>query len=132
MPEQMADYFDIATRWETASAADRSRLKTFIAGLVGYKCKVACEANHGSVDIFVLSERTGDIQDFLEIQRTGAIGVVFEQYEDHGSRVVESLNNACEDYNESIGAEFVSDSEDEVDSDYDVEEEAETTKEKKE
>lgn len=128
----MADYFDIASRWESASAADRTRFKKFIERFVGYKCKVACEANHGSVDIFVLSERTGDIQDFLEIQRTGAIGVVFEQYEDHGSRVVESLNNACEDYNESIGAEFVSDSEGEEDSDFDVEEEAEAAKEKKE
>jgi hypothetical protein len=128
----MAHYFDIASRWETASNADRSRFKTFIGGLVGYKCKVACEANNGSVDIFVLSGRTGDIQDFLEIQKTGAIGVVFEQYEDHGSRVVESLNSACEDYNESIDAEFVSDSEDEEDSDYDVEEEAEAAKEKKE
>jgi hypothetical protein len=127
----MAHYFDIASRWESASAADRTRFKTFMGGLVGYKCKVACETNHGSVDIFVLSERTGDIQDFLEIQKTGAIGVVFEQYEDHGSRVVESLNSACEDYNESIGVEFVSDSEDEEESDFDVEEE-EVAKEKKE
>lgn len=126
----MAHYFDIASRWDTASNEERVRLKTFIGGLVGYKCKVACEPNHGSVDIYVLSERTGDIQDFLEIQPTGAIGVSFDQYEDHGSRVVESLNNACEDYNESIGAEFMSDSEEEEDSDYDVEEET-VVKEKK-
>jgi hypothetical protein len=72
----------------------------------------------------VLSERTGDIQDFLEIQPTGAIGVSFNQYEDNGSRTVESLNNACEDYNESINVEFMSDSEEEEDSDYDVEDEA--------
>jgi hypothetical protein len=124
----MAHYFDIASRWDTATNEERVRLKTFIGGLVGYKCKIACEANHGSVDIFVLSERTGDIRDFLEIQPTGAIGVVFDQYEDHGSRTVESLNNACEDYNESISVEFMSDSEDEGDSDYDVEDE---TKEKK-
>lgn len=119
----MAHYFDIASRWDTVSNEDRFRFKTFISGLVGYRCKVACEANHESIDIFVLSERTGDIQDFLEIQKTGAIGVVFDQYEDHGSRTVESLNNACEDYNESINVEFMSDSEDEGDSDYDVEEE---------
>lgn len=128
----MAHYFDIASRWESASNSDRSRLKTFIGGLVGYKCKVACEPNHGSVDIYVLSERTGDIQDFLEIQPTGALGVVFDQYEDHGSRSVESLNNACEDYNESIGVSFESESEGGSDSDYDVEAEEEAVaKEKK-
>lgn len=129
----MAHYFDIASRWDSASNSDRSRLKTFIGGLVGYKCKVACEPNHGSIDIFVLSERTGDIQDFLEIQPTGAIGVFFDQYDDHGSRTVESLNNACEDYNESIGVSFESESEgeEEDDSDYDVEPEETVAKEKK-
>ena len=129
----MANYFKIAIRWDSASAEEREELKTFMGELVGYKCKIACEPNNGSVDIYVLSERTGDIQDFLEIQRTGAIGVVFEQYEDHGSRVVESLNSACEDYNDSIHAEFASDSEDEEsDSDYDIEpEEGGAAKEKK-
>jgi hypothetical protein len=129
----MAHYFNIASRWDEASNSDRTRFKAFIGGLVGYKCKVACEPNHGSVDIFVLSERTGDIQDFLEIQPTGALGVVFDQYEDHGSRVVESLNNACEDYNESIGVSFESDSDadTQTNSDYDVEAEEEVAKEKK-
>ena len=124
MPEQMAHYFEIASRWDTASNEDRTRFKTFISGLVGYKCKIACEPNHGDIDIYVLSERTGDIQDFLEIQPTGAIGVSFNQYEDNGSRTVESLNNACEDYNESINVEFMSEDEDDEDSDYDVDEEA--------
>lgn len=130
----MAHYFEIASRWDNASDEDRARMKTFIGGLVGYKCKIACEPNHGTIDIYVLSERTGDIQDFLEIQPTGALGVSFNQYEDNGSRTVESLNNACEDYNDSIGVEFESDSEDEEeeDSDYDVEPEGEATKEKKE
>jgi hypothetical protein len=128
----MSHYFEIATRWDSASDSDRSRFKTFISGLVGYNCKVACEPNHGDIDIYVLSERTGDIQDFLEIQKSGALGVSFNQYEDNGSRTVESLNNVCEEYNESIDVEFMSESEDDEDSDYDVDdEEEERIKEKK-
>lgn len=105
---------------------------------MGYPCKVACQVNHESVDIFVQSNRTGEIEDFLELQPTGAIGVIYDQYEDPDAPTVVAVDNRCEEYNSGLGVEFAEDSdaedegdEDEGDSDEDAETAVSSLKEKK-
>lgn len=113
----MSANFVAASNWESVSDAERKSLKNLIVELVGYPCKLACKPNNGSVDIYVFSERKGRVVDWLEIQDDGAIGVVFDQYENPDSKTVIRLSDACEDYNEKIGVCFESDSEDDEDDD---------------
>jgi hypothetical protein len=117
----MSANFAAATSWESATDTDRKPLKNLITELVGYPCKLACKPNNGSVDIFVFSDRKGRVVDWLEIQPSGAIGVVFDQYPNPDAKSVLRLSDACEDYNEKIGVSFESDSESESDSGSDSE-----------
>lgn len=116
-----ATHFTIASRWESAKEAERRKVKRWITDLVGYPCKLACQPNEGVVDVYVLSERKGEVTDWLEIQPSGAVGVIYEQYEDPNTEAVDGLSDRCEDYNESVGVVFVSDSDSE-DSDSEEEE----------
>jgi hypothetical protein len=111
-----AQYFGIANRWESADITDTDRtlLKKLVEELVGYPCKIACKENEGSVDIYVFSMRKSRVMDWLEIQPSGAIGVIFDEYSKPDSAT--KLNDACEDYNERNGVEF-QDSDDEGDDD---------------
>ena len=111
----MAHLFAVARDWETLTEDARGPLRRLVTELVGYPCKLACQANNGSVDIFVLNLRRKVVTDWLEIQETGAIGVVFDQYPDPDAKPVGRLSEACDLYNEQIGAEFASDSEGEED-----------------
>ena len=107
----------VARRWNDATDAERRPLKALVERIVGYPCKIACQVNHESVDVFVQSNRTGEIEDFLELQPTGAIGVIYAQYEDPDAPAVVAVDDRCEDYNSGLGVEFAeeSDSEDEGD-----------------
>ena len=60
----------------------------------------------GSIDLVVFNIKKNVIADWLEIQSSGAIGVIFDEYENPDARSVSALNDRCEDYNESIGVEF--------------------------
>lgn len=126
--------YEVALRWNDASDDERRPLKDLVTRLVGYPCKVACqtraedeEVSH--VEIFVLSDRTGDIDDFLELQPSGAIGLIYDQYDDPDQKRVVKVDDRCEAYNDSMGLTFEehSDSEegDEDESDSDSEEEGE-------
>jgi hypothetical protein len=111
----MASLFKIARNMEAGSTTDeqRTELKEFVRGLVGYPCKIACKRNNGSVDIYVFSETVGAITDWLELQPSGAIGVIFDFYPDPDECSVSRIDVACENYNDSISVEF-----EESDSDY--------------
>ena len=108
----MPNYFAIASRWEApdVTADDRAELKDFITSLVRYPCKLACQPNSGSVDIYVFSERKGRVTDWLELQPSGAIGVIFEGYGDPDCAACMRVNDACEAYNERNGLEFAEES----------------------
>lgn len=128
----------VAQRWADATDAERRPLKALVERIVGYPCKIACQVNHESVDIFVQSNRTGEIEDFLELQPTGAIGVIYDQYENPDASAVVAVDNRCEDYNSGLGVEFADESdsedegdEDEGDSDEDAGAETTASKEKK-
>jgi hypothetical protein len=120
-----ATHYTVACRWDTAKDSERRKVKRWITDLVGYPCKLACQPNEGVVDVYVLSEKKGEVTDWLEIQSSGAIGVIFDQYADPDADAVGKLSDHCEDYNESAGIVFVSDDEDSEDSDSEDEEEAE-------
>ena len=107
----MAHLFAAARDWEGLTDKGRAGLRKLVTELVNYPCKLACQPNNGSVDIFVLNIRKNAVTDWLEIQETGAIGVVFEQYPNPDAVAVGRLSDACDLYNEKIGVEFASDSE---------------------
>jgi hypothetical protein len=112
----MADsLFAIAQGWEQDIVTDeqRSELRNFIRDLVQYPCKIACKENNGSVDIYVLSEKKKKVTDWLELQPSGAIGVIFDEYEDPDANAVMLLSERCDDYNDENDIRFESDTESE-------------------
>jgi hypothetical protein len=121
-----AALYSVAVRWNDASDDERRPLKELVTRLVGYPCKVACQTReedeeHRRVEIFVLSDRTGEIDDFLELQPSGAIGLIYDQYDDPDAKRVVKVDDRCEAYNEGLGVSFEehSDSEDEEGSEED-------------
>lgn len=114
--------YEVAQRWNDATDDERKPLKDLVMRLAGYPCKVACQTHavddegeeSPCVEIFVLSDRTGDIDDFLELQPSGAFGLIYDQYDDPDARRVVKVDNRCEAYNDSMGLTFEehSDSED--------------------
>ena len=98
----------------------KNELKEFVKRIVGYPCKIACEMNGDSVDIIVFSEEKKAVTDWLEMQSSGAIGVLFYKYPDENADAVERLDIVCERFNESHGLTF-----EESDSDEEEEEEEE-------
>jgi hypothetical protein len=114
--------YEVALRWNDASDEERRPLKDLVMRLVGYPCKVACQTRTedeatSRVEIFVLSNRTGDIDDFMELQPSGAIGLIYDQYDDPDQKRVVKVDDRCEAYNDSMGLTFEehSDSEEEGD-----------------
>jgi hypothetical protein len=127
----MASNFTTAKEWDTLTDVTRAPFKKWIADLVGYPCKIACEENTmGSIDIVIFNTKKGAITDWLELQSSGAIGVIFEEYEEPVPSHVDALNDRCDDYNALIGVTFEeSESEDDSDSESESdEEENESTK----
>ena len=133
--------YEVALRWNDASDDERRPLKDLVTRLVGYPCKVACQSRAkdeevSRVEIFVLSDRTGDIDDFLELQSSGAIGLIYDQYDDPDARRVVKVDDRCEAYNDSMGLTFEehsdSEEEDESESDGDDKEKTEEAAEPKE
>ncbi len=102
----MAALYELAKNWESVPDADRQPLRDLVRGLVGYPCKLACQDNDGVVDIYVFNEKKRKVADWLEIQESGAIGVIFDEYPQPESPALDRLDDACEAYNEKIGVEF--------------------------
>lgn len=110
--------YEVASRWESATEAERAPLRTLVESLVRYPCKLAAmPLEDGSIHLIVFSVAAGAVKDYLELQPSGAIGVVFHLYDDPDSEEVGRLSDACDDHNEAAGTEFESDSESESDSD---------------
>jgi hypothetical protein len=113
----------LAAASESETPEQRTTLKRLVTRLVGYPCKIACQREDGSmnwVEIYVMSERRGRVTDYLEIQPSGAVGVIFDLYDDPEKPVVGDLSDRCDAYNAREGLEFVehdggSDSDDEED-----------------
>lgn len=102
----MAALFELAKNWENVPDADRVPLRKLVKDLVGYPCKLACQENDGIVDIYVFNEKKKRVCDWLEIQPSGAIGVIFDEYPNPNAESLDALDDKCAEYNESVGVEF--------------------------
>lgn len=129
----MTDLYKLAKNWETVTSEERKPLRDLVVKLVGYSCTLSCRENEGVIDIYVFNEKKRRVCDWLEIQESGAIGVIFDEYpESVAEAYLDRIDEACETYNNSVGVEFEeeSDSEEEgkEESEEEGEEEKETTK----
>ena len=129
----MAALFELAKGWENVPDADRKPLRDLVTKLVGYSCKLACQENDGVIDIYVFNEKKKKVCDWLELQASGAIGVIFDEYpENVAEAYVDRIDEACETYNESIGVVFEEDAEESEEDEGEEAEEAESTGDEKE
>ncbi len=101
----MDKLFTIGANWETVSDGDRIQLKEFISRLVGYPCKIACKDAENIVDIFVMSDHTGRIEDWIELHVNGAVCPSDDMYADKRRRVKDSVVEACDTHNAKYGVE---------------------------
>ena len=129
----MAQNYKIAANWETdtISVADKTALKEFVMGLVGYPCKIACKTAEDTLDIYVYSEKKKKVTDWIEIQPTGAVGVIYDFYNEGVN--TDKLDDACEAYNTKNGLDFTEEAESESESESgDEDKESDAEKENKE
>lgn len=124
----MAQNYTIASEWDTATDANKTDLKTFVKGLVGYPCKIACKiSEEGTRDIYVFSEKKQKVTDWIEIQESGAVGVIYDFYDTGVS--MDRLEQACDTYNTNnnlvfdLGSDSEEESDDEKEDDSDNNEE---------
>ena len=123
---------EIASRWESATEAERAPLRALVERLVHYPCKLAAmPLEDGSIHLIVFSVAAGAVKDYLELQPSGAIGVVFHLYDDPDSEEVVRLSDVCDDHNEATGIEFDSDSDSNSDSDSESDSESGSSGDKK-
>jgi len=120
-PSQSPSLFKIAATWEMISEEERAPLRALIMKIVGYPCKLSCQPNNGSIDIYVYSTKRLCIVDRIEIQQNGALGVLFDLYPKGVS--TDKVSDACEDHNAMLDVEFVSESEGEGEEEEEEEEE---------
>jgi hypothetical protein len=126
----MEKLFTIGSRWETATDRDRAFLKGFIGRLVGYPCKIACKYDGEIVDVYVMSDRTASIDDWIEIHSNGAVCPSEDLYAEKRKRIRSSLNAACDAHNEEYGVEPYPDDDEDDDDSHDEKEEDEESQEK--
>jgi len=113
----MSDLFHLALSWEDLDTEAREPLRKMVTELVGYPCKLACKPNNSVVTLVVYSISQKRITDWLELQSSGAVGVLFSLYKDDADDdVLEALNERCENYNASLEVAFKSDSDSELES----------------
>jgi hypothetical protein len=101
----MERLFEIGKSWETASDRDRQYLKGFIGRLVGYPCKIACKDADDIIDVYVMSDRTGNVDDWIEIHVNGAVCPNDDMYIDKRKRVKDSVVTACDAHNQEYCVE---------------------------
>ena len=107
----LPDLYETAIDWEGTGDRQRYALKEFIKGIVGYPCKVACKDCDGVAEVYVMSERSGRIEDWIEIHENGAIWPIEELYEEKRRRIRDSVIAACDAFNEEHGVEVPDDEE---------------------
>lgn len=107
--------YQIAANWEsdTQTIEDKTKLKGFISELVGFPCKISCKTTEETVDIYVYSEKKKAVVDWIEIQPSGAVGVIYDYYPDNVS--VDKIESICDTYNTAHGLIFQDDSDEEGD-----------------
>jgi len=113
--------YALATSWDTLADDKREPLRKVIREIVGYDCKIAAQSQEDCVHLFIWSINKRKITDWLEIQPSGALGVVFDEYKDPNAPAVSKVSDACDDYNDQQNLEF-EDSDDDEESSSDEDE----------
>ena len=121
----MAQNYKIASEWEsdTITVADKTSLKELVTSLVGYPCKIACKRAEDTLDIYVFSEKKKKVTDWIEIQPSGAFGVIYDFYNEGVN--TDKLDDACEAYNKANGLDFEEEEEEDSGSESDAEDDVE-------
>jgi hypothetical protein len=115
--------YSIATGWESAGHKERRSLKEFISRIVCYPCKIACKDCDGVAEVYVMSDKTGRIEDWIEIHENGAIWPIEELYSEKRRKLRDSVTSACGAYNDEYDLELPEDDDDEDDEDDEDEDE---------
>lgn len=124
LAEEGKAIYRICSAWDTATDEDRRTAKAFVGRFIRYPFKMACvpsdsddeeECSVPFVEIYIQSDSRGKVTDWLEVQESGAIGVIFDEYRDPERPEVLRLSDACDDFNDAAGVDFVehADSDDE-------------------
>ena len=114
--------YALATSWDTLADDKREPLRKVIREIVGYDWKIAAQSQEDCVHLFIWSINKRKITDWLEIQPSGALGVVFGEYKDPNAPAVSKVSDACDDYNDQQNLEFEDSDDDEEESSSDEDE----------
>ena len=119
----MTALYELARKWETVTDAERQPLRDLVKRLVGYEGKLACQENNGAVDVVVFHPKKKRIYDWLELQESGAVGAIFEEYPEAEETRADNVDRACEEYKQTIGTVFIEDGDSEEEEEEEEEEE---------
>jgi len=114
--------YALATSWDTLADDKREPLRKVIREIVGYDCNIAAQSQEDCVHLFIWSINKRKITDWLEIQPSGALGVMFDEYKDPNAPAVSKVSDACDDYNDQQNLEFEDSDDDEEESSSDEDE----------
>jgi hypothetical protein len=116
LAEESKAIYRICSKWDTATDEERRTAKAFVGRFIRYPFKMACVPSDSDdeeecpvpfVEIYVQSASRGKVTDWLEIQETGAMGVIFDEYSDPERPEVLRVSDACDEFNDAAGVEFV-------------------------
>jgi hypothetical protein len=116
LAEESKAIYRICAAWDTATDEERRTAKAFVGRFIRYPFKMACVPSDSDdveecpvpfVEIYVQSASRGKVTDWLEIQETGAMGVIFDEYRDPERPEVLRMSDACDEFNDAAGVEFV-------------------------
>ncbi len=116
LAEESKAVYRICSAWDTATDEERRTAKAFVGRFIRYAFKMACVPSDSDdeeecpvpfVEIYIQSDSRGKVTDWLEIQETGAMGVIFDEYRDPDRPEVLRVSDACDDFNDAAGVDFV-------------------------
>lgn len=111
----MTELYILATTWDSITEEERAPLRKVVEKIVGYPCKLAMNlyspANDEKecVEIYVMCNRRKVVTDWLEIQPSGAFGLIDDLYPPSTTdSYLDKLESRCESYNRANHCEFIS------------------------
>lgn len=118
----MTELYILATTWDSITEEERAPLRTQVEKIVGYPCKLAmnlykpsegeCEEGEEDsecVEIYVMCNRRKVVTDWLELQPSGAFGIIDELYPaTTKDSYLDKIETRCNSNNRTNHCEFVS------------------------